>query len=696
MTNTPDDENANQSLDDSAILMTETELLAELLKLLNHSNQVRPKSSLDSIAHPPDQSIKPDQSVKPNQPIDDTAVLEEKLPAESSISWQDYLETPVSSTTNLNLTETTRQTANQILDSLATPASGEDSLVELQKLLFNFDQTQLNQLRERLENPERRAADVGQVLHQAILLQTLESDQRHLFVTAIVPTVEQAIQTSVQKDELVIADAIFPIMGPAIRKAIATALESTMQALDQMLEQSLSPRALQWKLESLRTGKSFAEVVLLRTLLYRVEQVFLIHRHTGLLLQHVMASSIVVQDPELVSSMLQAITDFMQDSFAVQTGDTLETLRFGDLTIWIEQGPQAVLAGVLRGQAPVELRLVFRRAIERIHQELGLSLTAFQGDSAPFAAARPHLESCFQTEYKTPKAKKGHPYFWLFFACIVSVTGFLGYREWQIRHRWAAYLKQLRSEPGIVITVAEKRWNSFLISGLRDPLAVDPTTLLPASDIDPKRVISQWQPYLSLHPKLLAARAQQILHSPTTAVLTVDNQGVLSATGSAPFRWIEDSQKLAPAIPGITQFKNEVAIADLKVLGAIRSRIEAQILQFEQGTTALQTNPQTLNSLTKDLQALIQLSATLRRHVQIQIIGRASPDGSEPQNILLSQSRANTVLEALVAKGVNPARLSAIGIGTKQPLSEPQSGQEINRSVTFDVLFTTAPLLKER
>jgi outer membrane protein OmpA-like peptidoglycan-associated protein len=639
----PDDKNVNQSPDDSATLMPEAELLAELLKLLNDFDQVKPKSSLDPIAHALEQSISLDQSISP-EPIDDTAV--------------------------------------------------KDSLVELQKLLFNFDQTQLDQLRERLEDPERRAVDVGQVLRQAILLQTLDADQRNLFMTAIVPTVEQAIQTSVQQDELVIAEAIFPIMGPAIRKAIATALESTMQVLDQMLEQSLSPRALQWKLESLRTGKSFAEVVLLRTLLYRVEQVFLIHRHTGLLLQHVMASSIVVQDPELVSSMLQAITDFMQDSFAVQTGDTLETLRFGDLTIWIEPGPQAVLAGVLRGRAPIELRLVFRRAIERIHQELGLSLTTFKGDSSPFTAAHPHLEACFQTEYKTPKTKKGRPYFWLLFACIVLVAGFLGYREWQLRHRWAAYLKQLRSEPGIVITVAEKRWNSFWISGLRDPLAVDPATLLPASEIDPKTVSSQWQPYLSLHPKFLAVRARQILQPPATVFLTIDNQGVLSATGSAPLRWIEDSQKLARAIPGITQFKNEVAIADLKVLEAIRSRIEAQILQFEQGSTALQTAPQTLNSLTKDLQTLIQLSATLRRHVQIKIIGRASQDGSESQNTFLSQSRANAVLKSLVAKGVNPARLTALGIGTKQPLSAPQAGQQVNRSVTFDVLFTTASDLR--
>lgn len=643
-------ENTNQSTNDLTASMTEAELLAELLKILTDSDNIQSNLSADESIPSHDPLVK----------TDSTAVLAAKPPAEVPVSLPESL-------------------------------PKDDPLIELQRLLFNFDQTQLHQLWERLENPERRAADVGQVLHQALLLQTLNAEQCKLLVSAIVPTVEQAIQESVQRDELVIANSIFPIMGPAIRKAIATTLETTMQALDQMLEQSLSPRALQWKLESLRTGKSFAEVVLLRTLLYRVEQVFLIHRPSGLLLQHVTAPAIAAQDPELVSSMLHAITDFMRDSFTVQTGDTLETLRFGGLTIWIEQGPHAVLAGVLRGQAPVELRLVFRRAIERIHQEMGLALAAFQGVSSPFTAARPHLEACFCTEYKTPKAKKGHPYFWILFACVVSGVGFLGYREWQSRHRWAAYLQQLKAEPGIVITTAEKRWDNFFIAGLRDPLAIDPATLLPASKVDPKTVKSQWQPYLSLHPKLLTARAEQILQPPATVSLNVDERGILTASGVAPLRWIKENQKLARAIPGITQFKNEVASSELQALAESRRRIEAYVMLFQAGSSDLPANPQTLPAFVKELQTLTQLATRLQRSVHVQIIGRASRDGSEAQNISLSQDRANAVLAALIAKGVNPAILTVTGIGTKQPLSSSQaSGEQLNRSVTFKVLLTTS------
>ncbi|NJM53355.1 MAG: hypothetical protein HC846_08145 [Blastocatellia bacterium] len=54
-----------------------------------------------------------------------------------------------------------------------------------------------------------------------------------------------------------------------------------VQSLNQSLEHSISPKGLRWRIEAWQTGKSFAEVVMLNSLIYRVEEVFLIHRETG-------------------------------------------------------------------------------------------------------------------------------------------------------------------------------------------------------------------------------------------------------------------------------------------------------------------------------------------------------------------------------------------------------------------------------
>ena len=51
----------------------------------------------------------------------------------------------------------------------------------------------------------------------------------------------------------------------------------------------------------------------------------------------------------MVSGMLTAIQDFVQYSFDPQSEQALNTIHVGDLTVIIEQGPLAVLAGVVRG-----------------------------------------------------------------------------------------------------------------------------------------------------------------------------------------------------------------------------------------------------------------------------------------------------------------------------------------------------------
>ena len=67
--------------------------------------------------------------------------------------------------------------------------------------------------------------------------------------------------------------------------------------------------------------------MLKHTLVYRVEHVFLIHRHTSLLIAHAASQDATSQDPQLVSSMLAAIQDFVRDSFSEQQGLELPASR---------------------------------------------------------------------------------------------------------------------------------------------------------------------------------------------------------------------------------------------------------------------------------------------------------------------------------------------------------------------------------
>ncbi len=432
-----------------------------------------------------------------------------------------------------------------------------DELSALRDLLFSPEQNQLGELRQRLDDPKRYAEDVSRVLPESILLRASQDKQ---LTNALMPTVEEALQISVQRNPRILTDAIFPIIGPAIRRAITSAIQNLIQSLNETLDSSFSPRGLQWRLEALRTGKSFAEIVLLRTLRYRVEQVFLIHRKTGLLLQTVVAEAITSQDADMVSSMLTAIQDFVRDSFGIQQDDTLGTMQVGELTVWIEQGPEALMAGVIRGTAPEELRLVFQEALETIHVERKEDLASFQGDSAPFDACRPILEICLQQVQQRTEVKKSSPALWILASVLVvgaSILFFFVFQKNQENQKWVSYLEKLRMQPGLVVLATTEYHGKYNLIGLRDPLAIDPASLLQDSALNPASVYSRWELYQSSEPAFVLTRAKELLQPPPTVSLSLKD-GTLYAKGSAPQSWVKDARKLVRLLPGVVHFQEDL------------------------------------------------------------------------------------------------------------------------------------------
>ncbi|WGV25249.1 OmpA family protein [Halotia branconii] len=566
-----------------------------------------------------------------------------------------------------------------------------DELSELRSLLLGIEPPQVKKLYERLDNPHIHPEDISRLLPEAVILRSKQDKQ---LGEAIVSTVESAIQTSVKQDLNVLSEAFFPIMGPATRKAISSALEEMMQSLNQTLEHSLSPESFKWRLEAQRTGKSFAEIVLLRTLVYRVEQVFLIHKQTGLLLQHSVASQIAAQDADLVAAMLTAIQDFVKDSFRVQKEDKLQSLRFGELTIWIEEGPQAVLACIVRGNPPQELRLVFQETIEKIHLKLGHEINTFTGDTEPFQASTADLETCLAIQYKSA-SKKNYTYAWAFLSVIAIACSIWSFFAIRGQLRWHAYLQQLNSQPGIIVINTKQHNGKYFISGMRDPLAVDPQTLIQSTNLNPQTVISQWQPYFSLEPKFTTKRVEKLLQPPKTVSLKVDNNGILSASGSAPRQWIVEARKSWRFIPGITQFQDaNLREIELRELELYKNQIEQQILLFSGGTTELISSEATkLPQLILAIQKLLDTAKYLRKNVQIKIIGHADASGTKQINMLLSLARANKILSYLKSQGINTSQFKIVGVGSNLPLQTELTPeiQTSNRRVSFQVILTNIP-----
>ena len=73
--------------------------------------------------------------------------------------------------------------------------------------------------------------------------------------------------------------------------------------------------------------------------------------------------------------------------------------------------------------------------------------------------------------------------------------------------------------------------------------------------------------------------------------------------------------------------------------------------------------------------------------IKVWVTGHTDSVGDREYNIRLSQQRADVVIEYLVGKGMDRARLTAIGFGYSQPVADnaTEEGRAKNRRIEFRV-----------
>ena len=566
----------------------------------------------------------------------------------------------------------------------------EEPLNELRDLLLGPEQQMLERLRQRLDDADLRAEEISQVLPAAISLREARDNK---ISRALAPTVDETIKASVKKNPKVLADAIFPALGPGIRKAIASTIMGMIQSLNQVLNHSFSVRGLKWRWEALKTRKPFAEVVLLHTLVFQVEQIFLIHRQTGIVLEHVESKEVMVQDPDLVSGMLTAIQDFVKDSFQTEGEGTLETVRIGGgRSVWVEDGPQALLAAVIRGTPPLDLRLALKEILEDVHLRYGDAFEYFDGDVSPFSELRDNLEEGLQFQVKDTKTKIS-PMLWVLLSTVAAAFCVWSFYALRSHLRWEEYLRRIKAESGMVITSTGKEDGKYFISGFRDPLAKDPASLLEEVAMDSSDVMSHWEPYYALDQKFVLQRARSILVPPATVLLTLSNE-TLVAEGTASHSWVRTFRSQVLYIPGISAYDDSMLEdVDLNRLVSSIEELKAMKLYFPlAGAQIGEGQRRALQSLLAKVREIQSLQVRLKTPVEIVIVGHSDDSGTERLNLPLSHSRAKNVFHYLVMNGVNPEHISTRGVGTREPLRKGSTPEDrrLNRAVTINAFFMDA------
>lgn len=560
-------------------------------------------------------------------------------------------------------------------------------LTQLRQLVLGREIEVLARLSAVVEDPEQLAHAVSRILPTAIAHAT--SDVRLGQVLA--PTLEKATQTSIRNNPRTLVNILYPLIVPAIRKSIGETIDETFQSLNESLKHSLSWRGLMWRWEAWRTGTTFAEVVLKHTLVYQVEHVFLIHRHTGLLIAHVAAENAASEDPQLVSSMLVAIQDFVSDSFSGTENQALDTLRLGELRLWSEPGPFATLVAVIRGNPPEGLHDTLRNVLSQLHADRPQALENFDGDSSGFADVEALLATCVALRQRAQQAPRaGFP--WMVAAVgaglLLAVLA-LGFWWWQSARAWQNLIADLRAEPGIIVTEVGHSHGRPLIAGLRDPLSVDPETLMRAAGYNPAKIVVRWEPYQGLDPEIVMKRLEATLAPAPGVVFHLEGSNIV-AEGSAPARWLDRAHTASQIMPaGGPQFDmSRVRNVNEGEIGVLIAKIQSHDIHFDYNESLPAAGQDDeLDELAKELNALVDLSPKVGVTTRVTVTGHADATGRGTFNLSLSVARAEAVRALLKKRGVDPDLLATRGAGPLEPLEDgaTEEARSANRRVSFTV-----------
>jgi OOP family OmpA-OmpF porin len=333
--------------------------------------------------------------------------------------------------------------------------------------------------------------------------------------------------------------------------------------------------------------------------------------------------------------------------------------------------------------------------LENIHREYSAQLDRFNGDTAPFVNVNKELTRCLEMEYKEqPGKRKSFAYAWAAAGILIlALGGWLGWRGWQY-HRWTKLVDALREQPGLVVTSLARERGKYVIRGMRDPLAPDPTQFVKSQGLDPASAEFHWSAYYALDDAIVQQRATQVLAPPNGTTLTV-KEGFLYLSGQPPLAWVKEVSTRALLVPGIRAIDLSGPFSPERLaFNQARDKIQAVLIMFPLASATLGPKDRTaLEDLKPEFNQVLGSPKILHGNVVLDIVGHSDNTGAEVTNQTLSQRRADRVLAELTQLGCPSRNLRARGVATTEPLrtGDNEESRQMNRSVTIRVLLSPVP-----
>jgi len=517
-------------------------------------------------------------------------------------------------------------------------------------LLLGAEQLRLEKIDTALRRSDDRFDRLPETLAESIECANSTRGTSRL-ARALSESTAESLELAVQKRPGAVVQAVFPIIGPAIRRALSEALRGMAQDLDHALHEAFSPRTLRWRLESFRTGTPYANVALRHRLHYQVEHLFLIQCESGLLLDHISGPDVPDIDVDAIAGMLTAIEHFVQDSVSAGGGSGLGGATVGDYRLLLSHGPFVRVAAFVRGVPPGSLGERLDELTEMLHAYHGHALTERPGKRLERSA---YLQSAALADLNQLRTSEdGRETSRNYLVMALGAIVLLALVIWcGLAFAWTREIEGIRQQldelPGFALLgIESEARGSLSIRGLYDPAARDPRPLLRKSHPD-VRIHWRMRPYVSSEPAVIARRARQQLMLPDEATSRLDERGTLHLAGTISFARWHALRERPPAIAGARGIDaSRLAYPGKRQVDALITEIESTRVDLPDGPTSTALDETSLQRLIVSIKALQAQAVRSGLSIHVRTYGFTDEPGSLEINRQLRLRRAGWLSEAI-------------------------------------------------
>ncbi|HHB79903.1 MAG TPA: hypothetical protein ENK85_11780 [Saprospiraceae bacterium] len=214
-----------------------------------------------------------------------------------------------------------------VLQKTNTSISDDNRLFEeLKETLLREDREALQRLQDILDQPEKLSHKMSPVLEKRLSL------FKEAFPKEYKAIIEKIIAEKLANSKEELLEAIYPIMGKLIKKYISLQFQLLRESIDQKMKFSIWHK-IKTKSKVFFTGVKSDEIILGDLIDSSIENVFIIQKHSGLLIASTNDDPTLHDD--LIAGMMTAIKSFAEDAFD-KNGAELEVISYDNYQLLLE------------------------------------------------------------------------------------------------------------------------------------------------------------------------------------------------------------------------------------------------------------------------------------------------------------------------------------------------------------------------